>query len=153
MWQRSMATSIHKQRVFLDADVIFAGSASPQEHSASGVILTLGEVTLLDCVTSVQAVTEVERNLRIKIPSKLPEFQLLVSRSLRIVEDPLRPELEPWRGQADSKDLPILVSAIQAECDYLLTFNVRHFMPEGTQITVMRPGDYLLALRRWLSWL
>lgn len=43
MLRRSMVISIHRPRVFLDADVIFAGSASPQEHSASQVILSLGE--------------------------------------------------------------------------------------------------------------
>ncbi len=37
---------------FPDADVIFAGSASPQEHSASHVVLLMGEITLLDCFTT-----------------------------------------------------------------------------------------------------
>jgi hypothetical protein len=37
-----------KLRVFVDADVIFAGSAAPSEHSASHVVLRMGEITLLD---------------------------------------------------------------------------------------------------------
>lgn len=54
---------MNKVSVFLDADVIFAGAAAPTEHGASHVVLRLGEITLLNCVTSIQAITEVERNL------------------------------------------------------------------------------------------
>lgn len=146
-----MVISIHRPRVFLDADVIFAGSASPQEHSASQVILSLGEVTMLECVTSEQAVIEVERNLRLKLPAKIPEFRLIVSRSLQVLPDPKLSDLAFWHEQADPKDLPILVAAIQAGCQRLLTFNLRHYMPAEGQITVMRPGQYLQELRYWLS--
>ena len=38
----------HKPRVFVDADVLFAGSASPSEHSASLVVLRLAEITLIE---------------------------------------------------------------------------------------------------------
>jgi len=44
----------------------------------------MGETTLIDCVGSKQAVKEVERNLA----EKISDFHLLVSRSLRIVNDP-----------------------------------------------------------------
>jgi hypothetical protein len=52
-----------KPVVFLDADVIFAGAAAPTEHGASHVVLQMSEITLIECVTSEQAVAEVERNL------------------------------------------------------------------------------------------
>lgn len=42
-------------RVFVEAGVLFAGAASPREHSASQVVLRLGEITLIDAVTSRQA--------------------------------------------------------------------------------------------------
>jgi hypothetical protein len=67
-----------RPRVFVDADVIFAGSASPSEHSASLVTLRMGEITLVDAVTSRQAITEVERNLAEKISGALTTFRLLV---------------------------------------------------------------------------
>jgi hypothetical protein len=51
-----------KPVVFLDADVIFAGAAAPTEHGTGHVILRLAEITLIECVTSQQAVTEVERS-------------------------------------------------------------------------------------------
>ena len=79
---------MNKPRVFLDADVIFAGAAAPTEHGASHVVLQVGEITLIECLTSTQVVTEVERNLGEKLPSKLPELRLIISRSLRVVPDP-----------------------------------------------------------------
>ncbi len=42
----------HKPRVFVDADVLFAGSASPSEHSASLVVLRLAEITLIEALAS-----------------------------------------------------------------------------------------------------
>jgi len=116
---------MNKPVVFLDADVIFAGAAAPTEHGASHVILRLGEITLIDCVTSTQVVTEVERNLAEKLPDKLPTLRLILSRSLRVVPDPEPQELTPYKGQADLKDLPILGAALQQGCRFLLTFNIR----------------------------
>jgi hypothetical protein len=148
-----MARSRKKPKVFVDADVIFAGAASPTEHGASHVVLQMGEITLIDCVSSVQAVKEVERNLADKIPEKLPDFQLLVSRSLHIVGDPQPGDLAVYKGQADPKDLPILVAAIKEGCSHLLTFNVRHFTPTSPKITVQPPSGFLLTVRSMLGML
>ena len=121
------------------------------EHSASQVVLQLGELTLLDCVTSQQVVTEVKRNLAAKLPSKLPELQLILSRSLRTVSDPRPQDVHAYSGQADPKDLPILVAALQARCSHLLTFNLRHFTPTDTELTVQRPGEFVKTVRTLLS--
>jgi hypothetical protein len=146
-----MAGARNKPSLFVDADVIFAGAAAPSEHGASHVVLRMGEITLIDCVTSEQVITEVERNLGEKLPDKLAEFHLLVNRSLRIVTDPHSDDLDRFRGQANPKDLPILVAALREGCPYLLTFNVRHFKPASDVIRVLRPGEFLLTIRSFLS--
>ena len=140
-----------KLKVFVDADVIFAGAASPSEHSASHVVLQMGEITLLDCITSEQAIIEVERNLSEKLPAKLAEFRLIVSRCLRVVPDPEPTDLVGLESQADPEDLPILVAALREGCAFLLTFNVRHFHPSGEAILVQRPGDFIGTARQRLS--
>ena len=140
-----------KPSAFLDADVIFAGAAAPSEHGASNVVLRMGEITLIECITSQQAVTEVERNLADKLPTKLPEFRLLVRRCLRVVPDSEPDDLLPHAGQTESKDLPILVAALREGCPYLLTFNVRPHSPPAGTITVQRPGEFLLTVRTLLS--
>ncbi len=142
---------MNKPLVFLDADVIFAGAAAPTEHEASHVVLRLGEITLIECVTSTQVITEVERNLADKLPHKLPELRLILSRCLRIVPDPEPAALMPYKGQADPKDLPILVAALQRRCRFLLTFNTRHYTPATDEITIQRPGDFLTTVRTLLT--
>lgn len=142
---------MNKPLVFLDADVIFAGAAAPTEHGASHVVLRLGEITLIECVTSTQVVTEVERNLVDKLPNKLPELRLILSRCLRVVSDPAPAALIPYKGQADPKDLPILVAALQQGCRFLLTFNTRHYTPATDEIIIQRPGDFLTTVRTLLA--
>jgi predicted nucleic acid-binding protein len=140
-----------KPVVFLDSDVIFAGAASPTEYSASHVVLILGEITLIECLTSSQVVTEVERNLEAKLPAKLPELRLILSRSLHVVPNPLPEDLPSYKGHTDPKDLPILVAAIQHDCRYLLTFNLRHYSPPPDRISVITPGDFIRNLRDLLT--
>ena len=142
-----------RPRIFLDADVIFAGSAAPSTQGASYVILLMSEITLIDCFTSTQVMTEVERNLTSKLPNALAEFHLLAKRCLTIVDDPKIADLPFFIGQADPKDLPIFVAAIQANCSYLITFNTRHFNPTAEQIIVQRPGEFLQHIRSQLSFL
>jgi len=136
-----------KPRVFVDADVIFAGAASPAAHGASVVLLRMAEITLIDAVTSQQAITEAERNLSAKLPEALATFRLLVERCLRIVPDPSPQDIAPHRGIAHAKDLPILVGAVHAGCPWLVTFNVRHFEPGHPAVAILRPGDFVLKVR------
>jgi predicted nucleic acid-binding protein len=49
-------------------------------NSASNLILGTAELTLIEAITSVQIITEVERNLIEKMPKALPAFQRLISR-------------------------------------------------------------------------
>ena len=140
-----------KPVVFLDADVIFAGAAAPTEQGASHVVLRMAEITLIECVTSQQVVTEVERNFKEKLPGKLPELQLILRRCLRVVSDPAPETLADCAGQAHPKDLPILVAALISGCRYLLTFNLRHYRPMESEMTVQRPGDFLTTVRVLLS--
>ena len=102
-------------------------------------------------MTSTQVVTEVERNLANKLPHKLPELRLILSRCLLIVPDPEPAALIPCKGQADPKDLPILVAAVQQGCCFLLSFNTRHYMPATDEITIQRLGDFLTIVRTLLA--
>lgn len=52
---------------------------------------------------------------------------------------------------AHKDDLPILASALENECGYLTTFNVRHYLPPRNRIHIIRPGDLVTRLRRTLA--
>jgi predicted nucleic acid-binding protein len=145
------ANKTSKLRVFIDADVLIAGSASPNEHSASLILLRMAEITLVEAIASRQVLTEVERNLRVKLPGALPAFSLLVSRCLKIVPDPGLEDIRSAQGAADPKDLPILVAAKSAGCTFLTTYNLRHFRPGLPEVTVLNPGDLVLRVRYLLA--
>ena len=140
-----------KPRVFVDADVIFAGAASPSQHGASLVILRMAEITLIEAVTSRQAIAEAERNLAEKLPVALPTFRLLVARCLRVVPDPQPEDLLPYVGLVDPEDAPLLNAAVREGCPWLVAFNVRHYRPGHPDVTVLRPGEFLLRVRGLLE--
>lgn len=141
------ATNPPRPRVLVDADVLFAGSASPTENGASLLILRMAEIKLIEAVASVQVVAEVEGNLEAKLPQALPAFRLIVSRCLRIVSDPEPADLVPDSGCAHPQDLPILVTARRELCRWLVSFNVRHYRPGVPEVTVLRPGDLVRRVR------
>lgn len=140
-----------KPRVFVDADALFAGAASPSEYGASLVVLRMAEITLIDALTSQQVLIEVERNLQAKLPPALPAFRMLVQRCLEVVPDPTAEELRGYQGKADVKDLPILVAAVREGCPWLVTFNVRDYRPGHTAVTVLTPGEFLQEVRYLLG--
>lgn len=146
-----MNNAPRKVRIFVDADVLFAAAASGSEHGASLVVLRLGEITLIDLFTSQQVIDEVERNLHKKLPTALTLFRLLVEKSIDVLPNAPSSLVENFDGQADSKDLPILVTAIQAEVDWLLTFNSRHFYPPSDNIRIAQPGTFIQELRHLLT--
>jgi predicted nucleic acid-binding protein len=146
-----MADNVRKLRIFVDADVLFAGSASPNENSASLVLLRMAEITLIEAIASKQVLTEAKRNLREKIPSALPAFELLVGRCLKEVPDPSTEEIRALTGLVDPTDAPILASAIREQCSYLATFNVRHYQPGVKTVVVLKPGDLIQQVRYLLS--
>ena len=145
-----MQSASGKLRVFVDADVLFAGSAAPSQHGASLAVLRLAELTLIEAVASQQVIAEAERNLAEKLPDALPAFRLIVSRCLRIVPDPNPADLAPFLGQADRKDLPILAAAVREGCAWLVTFNVRHFQPGHPAVRILPPGELVLRVRERL---
>jgi hypothetical protein len=140
-----------KPRVFIDADVLFAGSAAPSEHGASLVVLRMAEITLLEAFTCQQVIREAERNLAAKLPGTLPAFHMIVSRCLQVIDDPLPEEVQPYSGLADRIDLPILAAALKTGCPWLVTFNTRHYQPGAAEISVLTPGDFLLRVRDLLA--
>jgi predicted nucleic acid-binding protein len=146
-----MANNPPKPRIFVDADVLFAGASSPNEHSASLVILRMAEITLIEAVSSEQVINEVQRNLEEKMPAAMPAFQMLVSRCLHVVSDPTVVEIKVLSKVADPKHLPILAAAVREECVYLTTYNIRHFQPGVESIKILKPGDLVQRIRYLLA--
>lgn len=138
-------------RVLIDADVLFAGAASPSDRSASLVVLLLSEMTVIEGIVSAQVVDEAQRNLQAKVPAAVPRFNELVERCVDIVDDPSREEVLELRGLADPKDAPILAAAVREGCDVLVTFNERDYQPGHKSVEVLAPGVLVQRVRRSIA--
>lgn len=136
-------------RVFVDADVVVAGAASAT--GASHLVLQLGEIGLLEVVASAQVREEAEGALVRKLPAALPAFRSLAEVAVEWLPDPAAEALQEHAGDADPKDLPILVAAIHAGADVLLTFNTRHYHRRTPPPRIERPGVFLQRLRALLE--
>lgn len=141
------AATPDRVRVFVDSDVLFAGSASA--NGASHLVLLLGELDLIHAFISTQVRTEVERNLAVKLPAALPAFRALADACCTTLPDAGAEQIDEVRDLADAKDAPILATALEAGCAWLLTFNVRDYRA-GERIRVAQPAEFLAALRQSL---
>jgi len=138
-----------RPRVFIDADVLIAGSASTT--GASHMVLPLSELGLVDGLVSEQVVREAERNLERKLPAALAAFRALGAAGCHVIDDPTETETSAVHGQADPKDAPILAAALKAGCDWLLTFNTKDFSPAPGRVRVAQPGGFIDSLRQMLE--
>jgi hypothetical protein len=146
-----MPNASSRLRVYVDADVLIASAASPSEHSAGQVVLSLSEVTLIDAITSELAIEECRRNLSAKMPDAVPTFELLVTRSIDVVPAPSKSSVRRHTGRAEWKDLPHLVAALEHDCTHLVSYNTRDYEPGHPEVQVLTPGAFVRHIRERLS--
>ena len=131
-----------KEILFLDANILF--SAAYREHSG---LLKLWQTKSAKLVSSVYAIEEARRNLDMP-PQKERLDKLIVG-----LEDiyPFHVDIElPGNITIREKDKPILMSAIVAKADFLITGDVRDFGKfygkKISGVTVLPPSVYLNRL-------
>jgi predicted nucleic acid-binding protein len=145
-----------RPRLFLDSSVLFAGVVSAD--GASRALLALAEGELIAIVVSEQVVAETERALARKAPRALPTYrEALRSTGLTVVRDPAA-ERVAAHGEiiAHRADAPIVVSAMEADVNALVTLNRRHFIDdpgvaERSGLCICTPADALTWIREQLS--
>jgi len=121
------------------------------------MILALAEAGLLTLVASEQVLIEAERNLEEKLPKAIPEYRrFLTTCPLEKVPDPSPVDVAGTGGIIHAKDASILVAAKNAQVDYLVTLNRKHFLndPEVARKSGLRigaPDDFLAWLREQLE--
>jgi putative PIN family toxin of toxin-antitoxin system len=135
-------------RVFLDSNVIISGLLS--EKGPPRVILdilSLGFPILIG-LTGRYNLVEIQRNLKKKLPDLLPLYRkYLPKMNLKAVSLPKPEELEKFSGIIAQKDVPVLVSAIKGQADFLVTGDKRHFdkitITPSTPFKIVTPGEFL----------
>ncbi len=134
--------------VFFDSDVMIAGSASTT--GASHMLLKLSEISIIKGIISRQVAEECRKNIRVKLPTALPVFNEIISRSVIIKRNPSPGFLSSIDGQAHPKDLPILAAALKSGAHFLVTFNVKDYFPvRSTGIEIIKPGNLLQEIREY----
>jgi len=124
-------------RLFLDANVLFSVA-----YRTDARLLALWKLKNVSLCSSWYALEEAKINLEDE--GQRQRLQVL-SAKIQLFEAADR-EL-PREISLPEKDIPILLAAIAAKADYLLTGDVRHFGPyfgkkiEG--VAILPPGQYL----------
>lgn len=136
----------------MDSSALFAGVASAS--GAARALLVLAESGLLSMVVCEQVLAETERAILRKVPGALADFrQALTSARLTVVADPTQAEVSAHRGIiSDESDVPIVLAAMQAGVDYLVTHNRSDFLDDPgvatrTGLRIGSPGDALAWIR------
>jgi predicted nucleic acid-binding protein len=142
--------------LFFDSSALIAGMISA--GGAARALLLLAEDENILITVSEQVIAEVERNLARKAPQALPfARQFILATNLRIVRDP-SPEqvITHLDWISHPVDVPILVAAVQARVDFLVTLNIRHFLDDPlvaqrSGLRIGTPGDALSWVRNQLG--
>lgn len=134
-------------KLFLDANIFIAGSASPEGGSA--IILQACKKSLFQAVTTELVLVETERNIRKKLDKKaLNRFHKLV-KEVGIEIYPPAVTAHHYQKIIAPKDAHVLASAIESKCDYLITLDRRHFFTPKIQKTelpvkIIIPKDFIV---------
>ena len=144
-----------KLNIFLDSSALIAGVLS--ETGAAHVLLLLGESEDILLTVSEMVIVESERSIALKSPQNIPILRnSIVTSNLKIVRDPSAKEVETNLYLiSDPNDVPVLLAAMKAKVDYLVTHNRKHFLDdpkvaEKSGLRIGTPGDALAWLREQL---
>lgn len=140
-------------RVFLDTSALIAGLLSPT--GSAHEVLRLCEAGVVELILSRQVLVEADRNLTAKLPGLLDAYQLFLRQlSPHIVEDPNPDAVKEAARVIHRHDAPILVAAMNAQVDFLVTWNTRHFHKPAVRVfagfPVVTPAEFLTEFRRSL---
>lgn len=139
-------------KIFLDSSALIAGILS--STGGGRALLVLSEIGDVELFVNEHVIAECERSLARKVPQALPALRESIKYArLKILKDPIPTEVQSNLYLiADPGDVPILLSAMQAGADFLVTHNRRHFLDdpqvgEKTGLLIGTPGDAIAWLR------
>ncbi len=135
-----------KLRLFLDSNVLLGGIVA--EWGLDKAVLSLCAAKIARLVLAQAVRDEIEENLLIhaqRLPA--PEADKLIENYRRVIAL-TSPEIVPYPNSTAVRnarkmirheaDVPVLLSAVAAQPDWLLSHNTKHFMPAVAQRTGLR---------------
>ncbi len=140
-----------KLKLFIDASVFIAASASPAGGAA--FILRACQKKLFQAVSTKLVLQETKKNISQKLDEKTLDrfYKLVKTLSLEIQS----PHLTSANYQAiiESKDVHVLAGAIESHSDYLITLDRKHFFTTKIQqaklpVKIVTPKDFIRKIMK-----
>ncbi len=135
-------------RVFLDSNVILSGLLS--ERGAPRILLDLLSLGLPFLVGSTGRynLIEIERNLKNRMPGLLSLYKAYLPKlNLKVIPLPPPREIRDFSEEIAEKDVPVLISAIRSNADFLVTGDKQHFgkikEPGKYSFHVVSPSEFI----------
>ena len=157
-----MSSQSKRLRLFLDSNVLTGGIVS--QWGMDRAILSLCAARICRLVLANIVKDEVEENLLLhSIELDRKDGQELLDDYLNLIKlaDPERLGYPSKTAVLESRglikhlaDVPVLLSAIEAQPDWLLTHNKNHFTPEVAKRTSLRigsPADFFRLLAQGMT--
>jgi putative PIN family toxin of toxin-antitoxin system len=114
-------------KVFVDASVLFAAAYSAAGYARDLILLASEDKVAL--VVSQDVLEEVRRNLAESAPEKLEVFEIqLAAVAFEQVVTPSREAVLAAATYTFLKDAPIVAAAVQAQAEYLVTYDRKHLL-------------------------
>jgi uncharacterized protein len=135
---RRLRSRQRTEKVFLDANVLYSAA-----YLAGTRLGDLWKLSGVQIVSSAYAVEEAKRNLASYRPEAVARLDKLLQ-TIKVVSEAADEELPI---ELDSKDRPVLLAAIAASAEYLLTGDPTHFGhlydSKVRGVRILLPADYL----------
>lgn len=145
-----------KINLFLDSSALFSGIVSSTDGARA--LLLLAETNQILITISEQVVAETERAIARKLPVALADLrEAILASKVQIVHDPTPTEVQANQHLiSHASDVPILLAAMKADVDFVVTHNRIHFIDDPevsvrSGLKIGTPGDALLWVRDHLS--
>lgn len=143
---------MNRVNIFLDSSALIAGVLSAT--GAAHTLLMFGEDETILLTVNEWVVRESEEALSRKSPKNIQALRRsLLTSKIQIIPDPSEEEIDANLYLiGDRDDVPVLLAAIKAKVDYLVTHDHKHFLddPKVTEragIKIGTPGDVLAWIR------
>jgi predicted nucleic acid-binding protein len=123
-----------KYKLFIDSSALLSGLNSPT--GAAGIILSAWVAGDFFIYISDQVIEEVQRNIQTKFPLLRERFLSFLLTRPKIIKEPNLEEIRKAYQLIRSDDAPILAAAIKAKPDFLITWDIKHFLKREVILNV-----------------
>ncbi|MFQ6050041.1 MAG: putative toxin-antitoxin system toxin component, PIN family [Candidatus Paceibacterales bacterium] len=115
-----------KFKLFFDSSALLSGLNSPS--GAAGIIISAFLAGEFFIYISDQVIEEIQRNIKTKFPLLRDSFLSFLLSRPKIVKQSSLKEIKKAHKLIHSEDAPILAAAIKSKPDFLITWDIKHFL-------------------------